>query len=203
MKRISALIATILLLSLASTISPATAAAAPLAKPKGGSSYPEMTKGYSCARSGTTQGLAIHKCAKITWEKENIEMNGPVSAQVRNRTGSKQSMTCVWEETKTWTFSASVSSEIEAGVIFARAKVQVSASASRSKSVKIGTSVNVTVRPRHVAWCLSGIAKPKFGGVVKTLHCAQTGQCFWADSKSFSASVPEQFVWELRERKLS
>ena len=164
-------------------------------------SYQQMTRGYSCKRSGARQGLSLHKCANVKWRRANIEMNGPLSVRVINRTRRVQQATCSWEETKTWTFTASVSSEIEAGVIFARAKVQISASVSRAKAVKVGTSVNISVSPRSTAWCRSGMSRPRFGGKMRTLECAQSGGCRWGSTRDYSAKVPKQFVWEIRERR--
>lgn len=166
------------------------------------STYGELTEGYKCKKGSVSNGNQYYKCANITWRRANISMNGPISVRVRNRTSVRQNFTCKWEEEKTWTFSVNVSSEIEAGVIFAKATVTISGGVSRAKSVTTGTSVDITVRPRTVAWCRSGIAMPEFGGQVKTLKCAWTGACAWTSSKSYSARVPKQLVWDIVDRPL-
>ena len=181
--------------AIGSTTSPPSARA--------GGSYAELSKGYSCEKDYVdSHGNQISECANITWRRANIVMDGPISVRMRNRTSSKQELVCRWDQSTSWSFSASVSSEIEAGVIFARAKVTISGSVSYTKTVSTGTSVNVTVKPHSTAWCKSGVAMPEFGGNIRSMKCASTGYCGWIAKDTYTAEVPKQLVWDIVERPL-
>ncbi len=113
-------------------------------------------------------------CARLRVlnEKFNVDYRRSFFNEFRRQTVPFQ---CSTSKTKTYTFGASVTGEVEAGVIFSKVKVSATASVSTSYTTQDSASATFRVRPRHWAHCERGTYIYDFAGQVKRVRCNASG----------------------------
>jgi hypothetical protein len=113
-------------------------------------------------------------CARlrILNERFNVDYRRSFFNEFRRQTVPFQ---CSTSKTKTYTFGASLTGEVEAGVIFSKVKVSATASVSTSYTTQDSASATFKVRPRRWAHCERGTYIYDFAGQVKRVRCNASG----------------------------
>ena len=94
-------------------------------------------------------------CANLT--KTNRRFSQDAATEFFNESYRQTvPFTCGFSKEKTWSFTAEASTEIEAGVIFAKAAVTLTASIQRTLSAADTADTTLQVAPRRYARCVRG-----------------------------------------------
>lgn len=115
---------------------------------------------YTCGKWITvyradTVDIVIRNCANLTktnrrWKQDNA------TEFFNARRDRGVDWTCGFSKGSGWDFTASASSEIEAGVIFAKATVTLTAEVSRHIESEDSAEASFRVKPRSYANCVRG-----------------------------------------------
>lgn len=143
---------------------------------------------WTCGKwhNGSGQDSGYRYCAKL--KKVTPILHTEDESVNRVKTG-RTKVTCSWDHSVTWSFGASISSEIEAGVIFAKAKVSIEANVSRSATNSSTVSFTFPVKKGQWFHCVRGQAGFRLKGTIKQVLCGTQGcRTYWV--KDFSGNVP-------------
>jgi hypothetical protein len=143
---------------------------------------------WTCGKwhAGSGQESGHRFCAKLSKVTPKLHVE---DESVNRAKGAHTTATCGWERSVSWTFGASISSEVEAGVIFAKAKVSIEANVSRSATNSSTVSFTFPVKKGQWFHCVRGQAGFKLQGTIKKVLCGKQGcRTYWV--KDFSGNVP-------------
>lgn len=143
---------------------------------------------WTCGKwhNGSGKESGYRYCAKLSKVTPILHVEDESVNRVKTR---RTKVTCSWEHSVTWTFGASISSEIEAGVIFAKAKVSIEANVSRAATNSSTVSFTFPVKKGQWFHCVRGQAGFRLKGTIKKVLCGKQGcRTYWV--KDFNGTVP-------------
>ncbi len=112
-------------------------------------------------------------CARLSVLNEKFKVDYQRTFQ--NKFKKRKEFTCSTSKQTTWEFGASVTGEVEAGVIFSKVKLSATASVSRSYTTQDTASATFTLGPKKFGHCERGTYVYDFKGQVKRVRCNASG----------------------------